>query len=93
MGCLLALLALISPRLVLIVLWIFSDVQSRALDGWLLPFLGFFLLPWTTLSYVAFWDWGPGFEVTGFEWFFVVFAFLLDLGSYAQSGRARAARD
>ena len=93
MGCLLALLALISPRLVLIILWIFSDVQSRALDGWLLPFLGFFLLPWTTLTYVAFWDWGSGFHVTGFEWFFVVFAFLLDLGSYAQGTRARSARE
>ena len=92
MGCLLALLALISPRLVLIVLWIFTDVQSRALDGWLLPFLGFFLLPWTTLTYVAFWDWGPGLEVTGLEWFFVALAFLLDLGAYAQGTRARAER-
>ena len=31
MGCLLALLALISPRLVLVLLWLFSDVLSRAL--------------------------------------------------------------
>ena len=93
MGCLLALLALISPRLAIILLWLFSDVLSRALDGWLLPFLGFFLLPWTTLTYVAFWDWGPGLEVTGFEWFFVILAFLLDVGAYAQGGRSRAARD
>ena len=92
MGCLLALFALISPRLALLVLWIFTDVQSRALDGWLLPFLGFFLLPWTTLTYVAFWDWGPGLHVTGFEWFFVVLAFLLDLGAYAQGSRSRAER-
>ena len=36
MGCLLALLALISPRLVLFLLWIFSDVLSRAFEqtGW-----------------------------------------------------------
>ena len=93
MGCLLALVALISPRLALIFVWLFSDVLSRALDGWLLPFLGFFLLPWTTLTYVAFWDWGAGREVTGFEWFLVVFAFLLDVGAYAQGGRSRAGRD
>ena len=49
--------------------------------------LGFFLLPWTTLAYVAFWDWGPGREVTGFEWFFVV-AFLVDLGAFSQGARA-----
>jgi hypothetical protein len=92
MGCLLVLLALISPRLVLFLLWIFSDVLSRAFDSWLLPLLGFFLLPWTTLAYAAFWDWGPGLRVEGFEWFFVVLAFLIDLGSYAGGRRARYAR-
>ena len=82
MGCLLALLALISPRLVLFLLALFSDVLSRAFDSWVIPLLGFFLLPWTTLSYAAFWDWGSGREVTGVEWFFVILAFLIDLGSY-----------
>ena len=87
MACLLALLALISPRLVLFLLWVFDDVIGRAIDGWIVPVLGFFLLPWTTLAYVAFWDWGAGATVEGFEWFFVVLAFLFDLGSYVQSGR------
>ena len=91
-GCLLALLALISPRLVLFLLWIFSSVLSRAFDSWIIPFLGFFLLPWTTLTYAAFWDWGSGHHVTGFEWFFVVLAFLIDLGSYAQGRRVQYAR-
>src|SRR5690349_831638 len=59
-GCLLALLALISPRLVLFLLWLFSNVLSRAFDSWVVPFLGFFLLPWTTLTYAAFWEWGRG---------------------------------
>ena len=92
MGCLLALFALISPRLALFLLWIFSSVLSRAFDTWVLPFLGFFLLPWTTLAYAAFWTWGPGNHVTGFEWFFVVLAFLIDLSSYAGGGWARSRR-
>jgi hypothetical protein len=29
--------------------------------------------------------------VTGFEWFFVVLAFLIDLGAYTQGRRARGA--
>jgi hypothetical protein len=91
-GCLLALLALISPRLVLVVLWIFSDVLSRAFDSWIIPLLGFFLLPWTTLTYAAFWDWGSGRHVAGVEWFFVILAFLIDLGSYAQGRQAQSAR-
>ncbi|HEX5620282.1 MAG TPA: hypothetical protein VFX51_17815 [Solirubrobacteraceae bacterium] len=89
MGCLLALLALISPRLVLFLLWIFDDLLSRAYDSWIVPFLGFFLLPWTTLTYAAFWDWGAGREVTGIEWFFVALAFVIDLGSYGVGRRAR----
>ena len=92
MGCLLALLALISPRLVLFLLWLFSSVLSRAFDSWIVPLLGFFLLPWTTLTYAAFWDWGRGHHVTGFEWFFVVLAFLIDLSSYEIGRRVRPRR-
>ena len=87
MGCFDSLIALISPRLVLFVLWIFSDVLSRAYDSWIVPLLGFFLLPWTTLTYAAFWDWGTGHHVTGIEWFFVAFAFVVDVGSYTQGRR------
>jgi hypothetical protein len=88
MGCLLALLALISPRLALFFIWIFSDALSRAFEGWLLPLLGFFLLPWTTLAYVGMWEAGTG-EVAGFEWFIVILAFVIDLGAYASRGRWR----
>ena len=90
MGCFLALLALISPRLVLVLLWLFDDIIGKAYDSWIIPLIGFFVLPWTTLSYVAFWDWGSGRHVTGVEWFFVAFAFLLDLGAYFGGGRARS---
>jgi hypothetical protein len=81
MPCLVVLLALISPRLALIAVWIFTNLLSRAFDSWILPVLGFFLLPWTTIAYVAFWDWGPGVGVEGFEWVFVGLAFVLDVGS------------
>ena len=87
--CLIALFALISPRLALVLLWIFSNVLSRAFDSWVLPLLGFFLLPWTTLAYAAFWDWGSGHHVTGFEWFFVGLAFVIDISSYAGGRMAR----
>ena len=92
MPCLLALLALISPRLVLVLLWIFDNVIGRAFDGWILPVLGFFLLPWTTLAYVALWDWGPGGEVVGIEWFFLVLAFIIDLGTLGGGERTRSRR-
>ena len=90
MGCLVALFALISPRLALFAIFLFSDLLSRAYDSWILPFLGFFLLPWTTLAYAVMWSVGTN-RVSGFEWFIVVLAFVVDLGSYAGSDRSRRA--
>ena len=89
-ACFLALLALISPRLVLILLWLFGDLLGRAFDSWLVPVLGFFLLPWTTLAYAAMWSSAD--RVSGFEWFIVILAFFVDLGSYAQGGRYRSSQ-
>jgi len=74
--------------LALFVLWIFSDLLSRAYDDWFVPFLGFFLLPWTTLAYAVMWSSGPN-GVEGFEWFIVILAFVFDLGSYAEGRRQR----
>jgi hypothetical protein len=88
MPCLAVLLAIISPRLALVVMALFSNVLSRAFDGVLLPLLGFFLLPWTTLAYAVMWDVGTH-EVTGFEWFVVVAAFLLDIGAIGGTARGR----
>ena len=86
MGCFVALFALISPRLALFFIWIFSDLLGRAFEEWWIPLLGFFLLPWTTLAYAVMWSAGSN-GVDGFEWFIVALAFLFDLTSYSQSGR------
>jgi hypothetical protein len=86
-ACLVALLALISPRLALIALWLFGDLLSRAFDSWLVPLLGFFLLPWTTLAYAVMWS--SSRDVTGFEWFIVILGFLFDLGAYVRGGSYR----
>ena len=91
MGCLVFLFALISPRLALFFVWIFSDLLSRAFDDWIVPFIGFFVLPWTTLAYAVMWSSGSD-EVVGFEWFIVGFAFVVDIGSYAASNQQRMAR-
>ncbi len=88
MPCLTFLVALISPRLAIIGVWIFSDWLSQAYESWFLPFLGFFLLPWTTLAYAVMWDLGSR-GVHGFEWFLVILAFLADLGSYGGAAKSR----
>jgi ABC-type arginine transport system permease subunit len=58
MGCLLALLALITPRLVVFLLWLFTT-WFRGLAGlWLI--LGFIFLPTTLLWYTAVQHWFAG---------------------------------
>jgi hypothetical protein len=52
------------------------------------PLLGFFLLPWTTLAYAVMWSAGSN-QVSGFEWFIVVLAFLFDLAGWANRDKAR----
>ena len=51
MCCLLVLLAFFTPRIVLFLLFLFSNYLTRALDTWLWPTLGFFFLPATTIGY------------------------------------------
>lgn len=91
MPCLVVVLAFISPRLALFAIFLFSDLLSRAFDSWFVPLLGFFLLPWTTLAYAVMWSTSSN-QVSGFEWFIVILAFIIDLGSYARGSRERSAR-
>jgi hypothetical protein len=91
MGCFVPLLALISPRLALFFVLVFSDWVGRAFDGWVAPVIGFFLLPWTTLAYIVMWNVG-GRGVEGFDWLIVIFAFVVDVMSYVKTSQARDAR-
>ena len=80
MGCLLALLAAISPRLALVLVWIFTNLVDRAFEGFLLPLLGLIFLPFTTLLYVLAYQ--PLVGVSGWGWVLVFVGLLFDLGSY-----------
>ena len=62
---------------------------ERAYDAWLVPVIGFFILPWTTLAYAWMYDSGPGRQVEGLEWILVGVAVLIDLGSLLGGGRSR----
>lgn len=93
MPCLLTLLALMAPRFVIFLVWLFSDFIGRAYETTLWPLLGFFFMPLTTLAYAAAIHWNG--QVTGFYFAMVLFATLTDLGfiggaSYRQRRNAAA---
>jgi CDP-diglyceride synthetase len=87
MGCLLVLIAAISPRLALVLVWIFTNLVDRAFEGFLLPLLGLIFLPFTTLIYVL--AYRPAVGVSGWGWFFVFLGLLVDLGSYGGGAYSR----
>lgn len=83
MGCLFLIIAMLSPRLGIILLWAFTNVVSRAYNGILMPLLGLIFLPWTTLFYllVA----GATGTVNFGGWLFVGIGLIMDLANYSQS--------
>ena len=90
MPCLLALIAFSFPRLVLAVLFLFTDYTERAFHTALWPLLGFIFMPCATLAY-AFAINSNG-SVTGFYLALVVLGALLDLGVIGGGHRARRQR-
>lgn len=89
--CFVALLAVFSSRLALLVLWVFTNLVTRAFHhSFIVPLLGLIFLPWTTLLYVLVWT--PTHGVYGFGWFFVVLGFLFDLGSHSSSAYSQRRR-
>jgi hypothetical protein len=89
MPCLLAIGGLTVPRVVIVLLVIFSDYIGRAFDSFLWPLLGFFFLPTTTLA----WAWAENTrgEIAGVHALIVIVAVLLDLGILG-GGRSSLAR-
>jgi hypothetical protein len=74
-------------RLWLVGFWIFSDLLGDAFNGWVLPALGFVLVPWTTLVYAFMWTIGSN-RVSGWEWIPVAIALLFDFVFWEWSRRA-----
>jgi hypothetical protein len=82
-----ALLAMLSPRFALFIVWLFTDRTTIAFDSFWIGLLGFLFLPWTALAWVFLY--APVQGVTGFGWFIVVLAFFVDIASLTGSARAR----
>ena len=87
MCCLLVLVAFFTPRIVLFILWLFTSYLSRAFDGWILPMLGFFFLPATTLAYAIAQNEFGG--LSGLGLVVLIIGFALDIGLLGGGARQR----
>ena len=69
-------------RVALAVIWVTTPLVTRAFHGgWIVPLLGVFFLPVTTLTYTVVFALAG--SVTGLGWLWVAGALLLDLASHA----------
>jgi len=91
MCCAVAILFAFGPRAAILVWWLIEPIRwGAAFDTFLWPFLGFLVLPWTTLMYVAVLPGG----INGFDYVWLAIAVAFDLfawfGGYGNRGRIQA---
>ena len=82
--CLL-ILGIAFPRAVLLLLFFLTNFLTRAYHGLLLPLLGFFFLPLTTLVYA--WIVNSGASAQGLYLVAIIICVLVDLGLIGQTAR------
>ena len=78
MPCLFVILLLIFPRVALVLLFLFSHYLGRAYHGLIVPLLGFFFLPLTTLTYA--WMVNTGWPTEGGNLLILIIAVAIDFG-------------
>jgi hypothetical protein len=87
MGCLFALIGGLAPRFAFFIYWIMRPAQvDAAFDTFIFPFLGIIFLPLATLLYAVLWTVGG---LSGWAWFWVVLAAILDLSHSAVAAANR----
>lgn len=91
MYCLVGCIGLVTPRLAIVLVVIFSDYIGRAYDTLTWPVLGFLFMPTTTLAYA--WAINSRGSVEGLQLVVVVIAVLIDLGLIGGSARAGREKD
>ena len=78
MPCLLLIVVLAFPRIVLALMFFFTNYLSRAYHSLIIPLLGFFFLPLTTLVYA--WLVNNHQPMEGVNLFILVLAVVIDAG-------------
>jgi len=90
MPCILLLVFLLSPRLAIVVIWLFSNYLDRAYHSILMILLGFLFLPLTTLVYA--WEVNSGMPLQGLNLVWLILAVLIDAGAVGGGYHRRQTR-
>ena len=89
MPCFLVIAVLLFPRVILALMWFFSTWIQRAFHGeFLLPLVGFFFLPLTTIVYT--WEMHNKMPMEGINLLWLLIAVVVDLGGIGGGARGRS---
>jgi hypothetical protein len=90
MPCLLVIILLAFPRVVLLVMWLTSNYLERAYHGILIPLIGFFILPLTTIVYS--WLTNNHMPIEGINLVYLILAVVIDVGGLGGGESHRRSR-
>lgn len=88
MGCLIAIVASLVPRLAMIGILLFTGWFGRAYATMIWPLLGFFCMPYTTLAYMAAML-NNNHQLSGGWLALFMFAIVVDAGHWGGSAKCR----
>jgi hypothetical protein len=88
MPCILAVIALLFPRVLIVILWLFTDWFSGVFNSLLWPVLGFLFLPITMLWYSVVIN-NFGGQWTTVNIILMVVAVVVDMGSWGGGYKSR----
>lgn len=84
MCCLLTVFLFLGPRAALALWWLVDMGRFNIVyNTFIMPFLGFLFLPFTTIMYTLVWQ--PN-GIEGFNWVWLGLAVVLDIASYTGGG-------
>jgi len=87
--CLILIVILAFPRVALLLMWFLSTYLQRAYHGDIIvPLLGFFFLPLTTIVYA--WEINSGMPTEGINLLWLLLAVLIDLGGIGGGARRKS---
>lgn len=88
MPILIAIIALLAPRLVMFFIWLLTGWFGQAYSSALWPVLGFFFMPYTTLAYMAAML-NNNHQVGGMWLVLLIVAVVVDIGHWGGGWRYR----
>jgi hypothetical protein len=92
MPCFFLLAILLFPRVVLALMWFFTTYLQRAFHGGLLlPVLGFFFLPVTTIVYA--WELNNGMPTAGINLVWLLIAVIVHIGGLGGGAHRQSQRN